>query len=37
MCEVERVSRECELKRVKWECDGFFCRMSVAYDGAVLL
>ena len=26
-----------ELERVLRVCDGFFCRMSVTYDGAVLL
>ena len=27
----------CELERVLRVCDGFFCSMSVTYDGAVLL
>ena len=27
----------CELKRVLRLCNGFLCRMSVTYDGAVLL
>ena len=27
----------CELERVLWECDGFFCSMSVAYDGERLV
>ena len=27
----------CELERVMRVCDGFFCGMSVTYDGAVLL
>ena len=26
-----------ELERVLWVCDGFFCSISVTYDGAVLL
>ena len=26
-----------ELERVLLGCDGFFCGMSAAYDGAVLL
>ena len=26
-----------ELERVLQVCDGFFCSMSVTYDGAVLL
>ena len=27
----------CELERVMGVCDGFFCSMSVTYDGVVLL
>ena len=27
----------CELQRELQKCDGFFCRISVIYDGTVLL
>ena len=27
----------CELERVLCVCDGFFCNMTVTYDGVVLL
>ena len=31
------IHQVCELERVMRVCDGFFCRISVTYDGAVLL
>ena len=32
-----RINMVYELERVLRVCDGFFCSMSVTYDGAVLL